>query len=291
MTFSHIVKISCQWKCASVCMIEDKMYLIAFEGLDFSGKSTLKKILGQALKERGIPICETFEPGDTALGEQLRQILLNKWPKTPHQEKATQESREKEDTSKKDAFKEGKVWKNKGKGDGEGEEEEGKGEGEDEGKEDGEGKTTGLCGLAELFLMLADRSNHVEKKIRPALSKGEWVLCDRFTASSIAFQGAGRSLGEERVKELSFWATGGLEPNLTILLDLNYETTLKRRSAQTSPMDRIEKERKGFHQKVRNSYLKQAKANQSSWLTLNANLPPKQLLEKVVEYMEVKKWL
>ena len=226
------------------------MAFIAFEGLDFSGKSTLKRSLGEELRQRGLSVCETYEPGDSPLGKQLRQILLA--------------SSKEEEKDNQDNPKEGKKEKK---------------------------KKQALCSLSELFLMLADRAQHVEEVLRPALSRGEWVLCDRFAASSVAFQGMGRGLGEKRVEALNLFATGNLQPNLTVFLDFSYEAFLKRKATLLRSVDRIEKESSSFHERVRESYLKQARENKETWLLLNANLSPEKLLQETLEHITAKEWL
>lgn len=143
----------------------------------------------------------------------------------------------------------------------------------------------------ELLLYEASRSQHVDQVIRPKLQAGEWILCDRFAASSIAFQSGGREISEDDVVMLNNFATGGLMPDLTILLDLSVEESRKRRQgrgAQTGESeDRIESEADSFHEKVRQSFLKQAQAQPQSWLVLDARETPEtlftQLLAALVE--------
>ena len=143
----------------------------------------------------------------------------------------------------------------------------------------------------ELLLYEASRSQHVDQVIRPKLQAGQWILCDRFAASSIAFQSGGRDISENEVVMLNNFATGGLMPDLTILLDLSVEESRKRRQgrgAQTGESeDRIESEADSFHEKVRQSFLKQAKAQPQSWLVLDAKETPEtlftQLLAALVE--------
>ncbi len=112
----------------------------------------------------------------------------------------------------------------------------------------------------ELFLYAADRSQHVEEVIRPALKRGTWVLCDRYVDSSLALQGAGGASLQliEQVNEL---ATGGLQPDLTILLDLPPEATLERIEQRGDRPDRIESKGHAFHRRVREIYLQLAEKN------------------------------
>ncbi|HTN81682.1 MAG TPA: dTMP kinase [Acidimicrobiales bacterium] len=111
--------------------------------------------------------------------------------------------------------------------------------------------TGALEDRAEALLMAADRAQHVAQVIRPALDAGRHVVCDRYTASSIAYQGYGRGLAPERVAELSAWATGGLVPDLTVLLDVSAEVAASRLS--TTP-DRFEGAGEHFHRRVVEGY-------------------------------------
>ncbi|PXF62737.1 dTMP kinase [Kangiella spongicola] len=106
----------------------------------------------------------------------------------------------------------------------------------------------------ELLLMFAARCQHVYSKILPALEQGTWVLCDRFTDASYAYQGAGRGLGFNKLKELEAWALRGFKPDLTLMLDLPVELGLER-AQKRGPVDRFEEEKIEFFSKVRQGYL------------------------------------
>lgn len=106
----------------------------------------------------------------------------------------------------------------------------------------------------ELLLMFAARCQHVYSKIQPALGQGTWVLCDRFTDASYAYQGAGRGLGFDKLKELEAWALAGFKPDLTLMLDLPVELGLER-AQKRGPVDRFEEEKIDFFSKVRQGYL------------------------------------
>lgn len=114
----------------------------------------------------------------------------------------------------------------------------------------------------ELLLYEAIRAQHVEHLIRPKLEQGHWVLCDRFTASSVAFQAGGRQIAEAEVQWLNAFATNNLFPEVTILLDLTYDEALSRQSqrfqSKGEKADRMESEARDFHERVRASFLKQA---------------------------------
>lgn len=98
----------------------------------------------------------------------------------------------------------------------------------------------------ELLLMFAGRAEHVEKVIRPALERGDWVICDRFTDASFAYQGGGRGVSRERIKALADWTLKGLKPDLTFLFDLSVELGLKRVIARKNGVDRFEQEKVDF---------------------------------------------
>ena len=156
---------------------------VVLEGIDGCGKSTQLEALrtwlpGSGLLAPGAELVVTREPGGTALGSALRQLLLH-----PPGEAAPEP-------------------------------------------------------MAELLLYAADRAQHVEQLIRPALAAGHWVLSDRFSGSTAAYQGYGRGLSLELIDQLTLVATGGLQPDLTVLLEIPLEESLRRRGHRTA--DRIE---------------------------------------------------
>lgn len=148
---------------------------------------------------------------------------------------------------------------------------------------------------AELLLYEAVRAQHVEKTISPALKQGKWVLCDRFDASSLAFQGGGRNILDSEIIALNQFATGGLKPDLYVLLDLSVEESLrrmKRREAATGQtQDRFEQEKQDFHERVRQAYLKIAKAEGEKWLVLSADQSPEDLLKSLMNEVRKRQWL
>lgn len=115
-------------------------------------------------------------------------------------------------------------------------------------------KHTGMADETELLLMFAARAEHLQRKILPALEQGIWVLCDRFTDASYAYQGAGRGIPREKIALLERFVQGDVRPDLTLLLDLPVETGLARAGGRSAP-DRFEKEALEFFQKVRKGYL------------------------------------
>ena len=121
---------------------------------------------------------------------------------------------------------------------------------------------------AEALLYAADRAHNIATKVRPAIERGAVVIQDRYLDSSVAYQGAGRVLGAEEVRELSLWATEGLLPNLTVLLDLDPE--IGRARIAGGVYDRLEEEKNDFHERVRASYLSLAAAEPERFLLLDA---------------------
>ena len=175
---------------------------ITFEGLDGVGKSTQLRKLADHLRQRGIDVITTREPGGTALGDNLRAVLLSS-------------------------------------------------------------RTSGLSALAEVALMFADRAQHIDEQILPALAKGQWVLCDRFTDSSEAYQGGGRALGSETVRQLHKLLCHDLQPDLTILMVSDLASNIaraRRRNTEKSKgshtdENRFEKENRAFHKRVLEAFL------------------------------------
>jgi dTMP kinase len=121
----------------------------------------------------------------------------------------------------------------------------------------------------ELLLMFASRAQHIANVIRPALAKGEWVLCDRFTDASYAYQGGGRGIPNERIAVLETWVQGELQPDLTLLLDLPAEMGLMRIKDRKT-QDRIEREHHDFFARVRQAYLDRAKRFPQRFKIINA---------------------
>ena len=168
-------------------------YLITVEGIDGAGKSTQIERLAAALGGRGLRVVSTREPGGTALGRELRRLVL--------------------------------------------------------------GREVALTPEAELMLFLADRAEHVVTVIRPALAMGAIVLCDRFSDSTIAYQGYGRQADLARVRRWDAESRAGLEPDLTLLLDCPVELGAERRRRER---DRYQALDPSFHERVRAGFLTQA---------------------------------
>lgn len=176
---------------------------ITFEGIDGCGKTTQFRMLAQWLRDHGEEVVETVEPGGTAIGQQIRRILLD--PASAEIQPRT-----------------------------------------------------------ELLLYFASRAQNVDQVIRPALDAGHIVLCDRFTDSTLVYQGCGRGLDTGVVLDLDRIACRGLKPEVTFLIDIDLETSLtraKRRNERVGPAEsRIDEESAAFHERVRQGYLALAEA-------------------------------
>ncbi len=127
-----------------------------------------------------------------------------------------------------------------------------------------------MVAKAEMLLMFASRAQHIETVIEPALAMGKWVLCDRFTDASYAYQGAGRQLGARRVSVIEDWVQEGLQPDLTLLLDASRETSVAR-TRRRRAVDRIESEGDEFFARVKQGYLAQASADPERVRIIDAN--------------------
>ena len=136
----------------------------------------------------------------------------------------------------------------------------------------------GVTTQTELFLFLASRSQLVTKVIRPALERGEVVICDRFDASTFAYQGYGRGMDLAFLETINSFVTDGLSPDLVILLDLDVEKGLKRKRMR---LDCFEREEFAFHHRVRDAYLKLAAADPERWLVVDGALPEEKVRDLI----------
>lgn len=209
---------------------------ISFEGLDGCGKSTHMRFLAEHLQSKGFDVVTTYEPGSTALGKLIREVLLRP-----------------EDVAVKLGL---------------------------------ESERVELSNLAEAMLYAADRAQHVEELIKPALGKGSIVISDRYVDSSFAYQGYVRGLGFENVKMINETAIGSLYPNLTFFLDMPVEK-LRYRMAKRE-MDRIEKEGMVFYKKVRNAYLDIADKNHSRFVIIDSDRSKETVFADVKKVAEQK---
>lgn len=145
---------------------------------------------------------------------------------------------------------------------------------------------------AELFLFLADRAQHVADTIRPALERGQWVICDRYADSTIAYQGYGRGMDPEELQKLNDYATGGLWPDITFLLDLPAEVGLGRalarngREGLTQSEGRFEAEALAFHQRIREGFLARAARWPQRFRVLDAAQTPDAIVAQAMKHLE-----
>ncbi|MCW2165108.1 thymidylate kinase [Microbacterium hydrothermale] len=138
-----------------------------------------------------------------------------------------------------------------------------------------------IAARAEALLYAADRAHHVETVVQPAIARGDVVIQDRYLDSSVAYQGAGRVLDADDVRALSLWATGGLLPDLTVLLDLDPTAARRRLDADDKPFDRLEAEKSDFHARVRAGFLTLAEREPDRFVVLDATQPPEVLAARV----------
>jgi len=184
--------------------------MISVEGIEGVGKSTLLPLMAETLRQSGIKVIETREPGGTVIGEQIRNVLL-------HQKEAA------------------------------------------------------IAPVTELTMMFAARAQHLEEVIKPALHSGHWVLCDRFTDSTYAYQGGGRKLPSSLIEKIEHAVIESFQPDHTLLLDLDVIEGLNR-AAQTGAKDRFESESIAFFNRVREAYL--SRASQFDRITVLSAAPP-----------------
>lgn len=150
---------------------------------------------------------------------------------------------------------------------------------------------TEIAASTELFLYLADRAQHVQQVIAPALEHGKIVLCDRFTDSTLAYQGYGRGMDLEWLRRLNDAASGGLRPDLTLLFDCSIEAGLaralgRRGSEGGGPEDRFERENIEFHQRIRHGFLQLAQQEPKRFRVIDATCSAAAVAEKVREILD-----
>jgi len=147
-------------------------------------------------------------------------------------------------------------------------------------------RNTGLTPLAELLLYEADRAQHVEEVVKPALDKGLWVLSDRFFDATVVYQGFARGQDMKLIKLLNEKATQGIVPGRTFLLDCPVEVGLARATARNNKgQDRFERERIAFHRKVRQGYLELARKERKRYIVLDATQSVRDLEKEIMEHM------
>lgn len=144
-----------------------------------------------------------------------------------------------------------------------------------------------LSAVTETLLMFAARGIHVENLIRPALERGEWIVCDRFTDATRAYQGGGRGVDPQLIESLAARVQGGVSPHCTLLLDLPVPTGLERaRSRQAAAADRFEAETHAFFERVRAAYLELARREPQRIHVIDASLPLEAVAQQVAAVLE-----
>ncbi|MEQ1603431.1 MAG: dTMP kinase [Pyrinomonadaceae bacterium] len=195
---------------------------ITFEGIDGSGKSTQLKMLADVLRDKGVDMVVTREPGGTALGRALREAFLE--------------------------------------------------------------TTEQVAPMAELLSFAADRAQHVEFLIKPAIAAGRVVISDRYADATFAYQGAGRGFPEDKVQQVIDLATGGLKPDLTLFFDIKVREAIRRmtvRDEAHAKRNRMDDETAEFYTRVRNSYLGIAKREPERFKIVDASGSIEEIHQKV----------
>ena len=142
-----------------------------------------------------------------------------------------------------------------------------------------------LSGRAELLLLFAARSQHLDQLIRPALARGDWVLCDRFTYATWAYQGSGRGMPEEMIASLEQAVHGDLQPDLTLLLDLPVKMGLERVSRRGNS-DRIEQETLVFFERVRQNYLDRSEKYPERFVVVDATFREEEVWQQIERILQ-----
>jgi len=197
---------------------------ITLEGIDGAGKSTQVDYVAQLLRDQGVELVVTREPGGTALGEQLRQLVLHQ-PMTPR---------------------------------------------------------------TETLLVFAARAEHIAAVVEPALNAGRWVLCDRFTDATFAYQGGGRGVAEADIAVLERWVHGDLQPDLTLLFDVPPEIAAAR-LAGARTADRFEQQQAQFFARVREVYLSRAGRHAERFVVIDGTQDEKTVRQAVKDGLQ--RWL
>jgi dTMP kinase len=193
---------------------------ITLEGIEGAGKSTQARRAAEWLRQRGLRVVETREPGGTPLAERIRQLVL------------------------------------------------------EHGNEP-------LSAAAETLLMFAARAVHVDQVIRPALARGDWVVCDRFSDATRAYQGGGRGVDAALIENLAGAVHPGLAPDCTLLMDLPVAQGLARAKARAAGSDRFEAETVAFFERVRARYLGLARAEPARVKVIDATAPLEDVARQV----------
>jgi dTMP kinase len=196
---------------------------ITLEGIDGAGKSSHLTFIAETIRQRGVPVVTTREPGGTPLGEALRTMVLN--------EKMHADT--------------------------------------------------------ETLLVFAARREHLAQVIEPALAKGAWVICDRFTDSTFAYQCGGRGISHERTRTMEQWVHGHLQPDLTFLFDAPIEVARERLDKNTPEPDKFEREQSDFFTRVRAAYLERAKTFPARIKVVNSAQPLAAIQQELAALLKV----
>jgi len=145
---------------------------------------------------------------------------------------------------------------------------------------------TAMQAETELLLMFAARAQHLQEKILPALEQGKWVVSDRFTDATYAYQGAARGMSFERIAEIENWVQQGFFPNTTFIFDLPIEIGMARVASRGGETDRFEQEKHDFFEKVRSAYLQRAEMGPKRYTVLDASQPLEQVQQAIVNRLE-----
>lgn len=144
---------------------------------------------------------------------------------------------------------------------------------------------TDLQSDTELLLMFAARSQHIQQKILPALTQGKWVLSDRFTDSTFAYQGAGRGIDVTKIEQLENWVQGDFRPDKTFILDLPVEVGIQRAAARAE-LDRFEREKIEFFKKVRSGFIQRAQQKPSIYSVIDASVDLPLVQQQIAEQLD-----
>jgi dTMP kinase len=193
---------------------------ITLEGPEGSGKTSQLPALAQYLRAAGYVVLVTREPGGTAVGDQIREVLMNL-------------------------------------------------------------KNVSIVPRTEILLFLAARAQHVEEIIRPALQAGKIVLCDRFGDSTLAYQGYGHCTDLDTLRALLDFSTGGLKPDLTLLLDIPVDAGFERKRDNLSEWNRLDAYAQAFHERVRQGYFALTQAEPERWRIIDATATKNQVQQEM----------
>ena len=193
---------------------------ISMEGSDGSGKTMQMNMLEQELRQRGLDVLRSREPGGTAISEKIRDMLLDP-------------------------------------------------------------ANTEMSDRTEALLYAASRAQHVEQVLKPALRQGKIVLCDRYVDSSLVYQGIGRGLGIPAIEEINAFATGGLQPDVTIVLQIDFEEGLRRKGIQNGGLDRMEAQKEDFLRRIHDGFTELKELYPERVFLIDGAKAPSEVFQKI----------